>query len=174
MATTTMTTTSGAHAGRGAAVLDRVRARWANMAGRLGLGFSALGFLVILKAWDGAAGLDYAQGQLPYLLSGGGIGLGLIIIGASVLVSDSHRRDRVALETKLDELLVALDRAPAAPATAASAPASTRAPRGMVIAGRSSFHKPDCRLVAGRDDGDQMTKNDAVDAGLTACRVCKP
>jgi len=171
MATTTMTTTAGARSGRGAAVLDRARVRWANMAGRLGLGFSALGFIVILKAWDGAAGLDYSQGQLPYLLSGGGVGVGLIIVGAAVLVSDSHRRDRVALEAKLDELLIALDRAPAAP-VAASAPA--KAPRGMVIAGRSSFHKPDCRLVAGRDEGDQMSKTDAVDAGLGACRVCKP
>ncbi|HVE93744.1 MAG TPA: hypothetical protein VNB24_02400 [Acidimicrobiales bacterium] len=173
MATTTMTTTSGANAGRGAAVLDRARARWANMAGRLGLGFSAVGFLVILKAWDGAAGLDYSQGQLPYLLSGGGIGVGLIIIGAAVLVSDSHRRDRVALEAKLDELLLALDR-PAAPAPTAAVATTTRTTRGMVIAGRSSFHKPNCRLVAGRDDGEQMSKTDAVDAGLTACRVCNP
>jgi len=173
MASTTMTTTSVSTAGRGAAVLDRVRARWANMAGRLGLGFAALGFLVIALAWNGAAGLDYSQGQLPYLLSGGAGGIGLIVIGAAVLVSDSHRRDRVALESKLDELLLALERTPAA-ATVDPATATKKSTRGMVIAGRSSFHKPDCRLVAGRDDGDQMSKPDAVDGGLTACRVCKP
>jgi hypothetical protein len=172
MASTTMTTSSLSTSGRGAAVLDRARTRWANMAGRLGLGFSALGFLVIALAWNGAAGLDYPQGQLPYLISGGGFGLGLIIIGASVIVSDSHRRDRVALETKFDELLLALERTPAAAGGAVAT--ASKSTRGMVIVGRSSFHKPSCRLVSGRDEGEQMTKADAEAAGLTACRVCNP
>ena len=34
----------------------------------LGLIFIAGGFAVIGKAWDGAAEINFAQGQIPYLL----------------------------------------------------------------------------------------------------------
>ncbi len=56
------------------------------MAGRLGLGFCLLGFIVIAIAWNGAAGVDYTQGQVPYLISGGLGGLCLVVVGAALVV----------------------------------------------------------------------------------------
>jgi hypothetical protein len=44
----------------------------------------------------------------------------------------------------------------------------------MVVAGRSSFHRPDCHLVAGRDDMRSTTRMESEAQGLSACRVCKP
>jgi hypothetical protein len=86
----------------------RARARWAGMGGKLGLGCCALGFLLVVIAWNGAAGLDYVQGQVPYLISGGVGGLGLVVLGSALLVVEGNRRDRAMLERKLDEVLVAL------------------------------------------------------------------
>ena len=43
-----------------------------------------VGFVMIVFAWNGAANLDFIQGQFPYLLSGGVPGLALIITGAGL------------------------------------------------------------------------------------------
>ena len=153
---------------RGPSVVERARARWSGMAGRLGMSFSILGFLVIAVAWNGAADLDYAQGQLPYLLSGGFGGLGLVVVGAAMIVAESNRRDRAVLEQKLELLLVSLGRA------AGGNGDGPTATRGMVVAGRSSYHRPDCRLVEGRGDAAPLSKAEAEEQGLAACRICSP
>lgn len=160
-------------------VLDDARTRWAGMAGRMGMGFAVVGFLVILLAWNGAAGLDYAQGQLPYLISGGMGGLGLIVIGGSLIVAESNRRDRAVLEVQLAELIAAVERMaasaslPAVSRTSSAAAAATAA-ADLVVAGRSSYHAPACHLVESRPDAAQMTGDQAKQAGLRPCRVCKP
>ncbi len=59
----------------------RGSARIATYLGRI---LMLVGFLQILLAWDGAASVDFIQGQFPYLLSGGVPGLALIVIGAGM------------------------------------------------------------------------------------------
>ena len=44
----------------------------------------------------------------------------------------------------------------------------------LVVVGRSSFHDPSCHLVNTRNDLELMRRDEAVDAGLRPCRVCKP
>lgn len=44
----------------------------------------------------------------------------------------------------------------------------------LVVVGRSSFHDPSCHLVNSRNDLELMRRDEAVDAGLRPCRVCKP
>ena len=61
-----------------------------------------------------------------------------------------------------------------APPPAAAGAAAAGPGEEMVIAGRSSFHRPDCHLVAGRDDMAQLTRLEAEAQSLSACRVCKP
>lgn len=157
----------------------RIRARWAGMTGKLGLAFVAAGFLVILLAWNGAAGIDYAQGQLPYLLSGGATGIGLIIIGSAFLVVESARRDRALVERRLEDLIGVLSRGAGAPATNGSAgpraaSAAVAADDGLVVAGRMSFHTTSCQLAEERDDADLVSRESAQARGLTPCRVCQP
>jgi hypothetical protein len=149
-------------------VVERARARWSGMAGRLGLTFCILGFLVIALAWNGAADLDYAQGQLPYLLSGGFGGLGLVVVGAAFIISESHRRDRAVLEQKLEQLI-----ARAAPGAAGNGSASSVS-RDTVVVGRSSYHLADCHLVEGRDDAEHLSRQAAEARGLARCRICQP
>lgn len=182
MAATTSAST-GTHradhgpAGRVAEITDRVRARWAGMAGRLGLGFTFLGFVVIAIAWSGAAGLDYSQGQLPYVISGGFGGLGLIVTGAALTIAESNRRDRAVLEQQLTSLTAAVSKLQAGGTTAEGGggwAAFAQAGPDDVVAGRSSFHRPDCRLVAGRDEAELLPRDDALANNLSPCRVCKP
>ena len=43
-----------------------------------------------------------------------------------------------------------------------------------VVAGRSSYHQLDCRLVTNRDDMRTLPRDAAEASGLAACRICKP
>jgi hypothetical protein len=98
--------------------MDNVRNRWARLGGKLGMLFAGLGFLLMIMGWNGAAGLDYVQGQIPYVISGGLIGLALVIFGAVLLLIESNRRDRLMLERRLEELSAAVSRASEADAAA--------------------------------------------------------
>jgi hypothetical protein len=146
-----------------------MRRTWGNLGGQLGLGCIAVGLLVIGLAWNGAAGVDFVQGQVPYLLSGGFLGLGLIVFGAALMVVQSHRQDRALLEAQLRDLNTAVARL----ANAVGGNAATNGGPDRVVIGSSSYHRPDCRLVA--DKGLPSTTLDAARAeGLAPCRVCAP
>jgi hypothetical protein len=90
---------------------DKALARVGGMAGSLGVALAVLGFIVIGLGWNGAAERITLVQQLPYLLSGGFFGLGLVVLGAAVLVADSHRRDRAELAVRLEALIDATAKA---------------------------------------------------------------
>lgn len=142
--------------------------------GGLGLLVIAIGLVVIGIGWNGAAGaggqinhVTDIRAQLPWLLSGGLLGLALVVFGAALIIVHNARIDRSRLEVKLDELVDAVSRggeAGAAPTSAA----------GLYVAGGASYHRPDCRLVGGRDDVRYVTLAEAESAALRPCRVCRP
>ena len=141
------------------------------LGGKVGVTLAAVGLLVIGLAWNGAAG--QAGGdlrlQFPYLLSGGLIGLSLVILGAAMLVVQSAREDRALLEAKLDLLAEAYLEGQGR--LKADAPGDLS---GLVVAGTASYHTPGCRLVDGREQTDYLTPVEAAGRGLKACRVCQP
>ena len=146
------------------------------------LGFLGLGFLFILLGWNGSAGVNCVDCQIPYLICGGAAGLGFIILGAGLLLFEAGRRARGQLESKIDELVeaVRLGSTRPAPAEESVAPVSTSrktkagGSNGSVVIGRSSFHRPNCRLVEGKGELDHASADDAVTRGLRPCRICEP
>ena len=62
------------------------------------------GFVALFLAWNGAAGKDYVEGQLPYVISGGMVGLGLIGAGLTVINVQARRADQAELITRLEAL----------------------------------------------------------------------
>jgi hypothetical protein len=146
-----------------------MKLRWNTLGGKLGLAFCVAGLAVIWGGWNGAATYNDIRKQFPYLISGGIAGLALVVIGVGLMVIQSQRADRVQLEANLTELRHILDRLTAVPATNGSAePAG-----GFVVAGPGAYHRPTCRLVAGRDLR-KMTTEQAEVAGLAPCRTCAP
>lgn len=160
--------------------LSRLRA--AAFGGGFGLLVIAIGLLVIGLGWNGMAGgggeingVPNLNAQLPWLVSGGILGLALVIFGAAMIVVHNARTDRARLEAKLDELVQVVSRGTTA--TAAPYPIERTAPSaatGTFIAGASAYHHPSCRLVQGRDDVTYVTAVEAADQDLKPCRVCKP
>src|SRR3989440_4859981 len=87
-----------------------MRRAWAKLGGQLGLACIGLGLLMIGLAWNGAASVDFVSGQIPYLLSGGFLGLGLVVTGVGILIVQNARRDRSLVEAQLRELHAAIAR----------------------------------------------------------------
>ena len=162
--------------------LPRLRA--ASFGGGFGLLVIAIGLLVIGIGWNGMAGgggevngVPNLNAQLPWLISGGILGLALVVFGAAMIVVHNARTDRARLEAKLDELVQVVSRGSAMtayPSERTTAPASRSTAAGTFIAGASAFHDPGCRLVQGRDDVTYVTTVEAADQNLKPCRVCKP
>jgi hypothetical protein len=136
--------------------------------GRYGILLAALGLLTVGLAWNGAAGLPATPAQMPYLISGLGIGLTLAFLGGAMMVVHAAREDRARLEATLDVVIDALGRGGLG---GASAP---RDLTGLVVAGSASYHVPGCRLVDGREDVAYLTPAEAQAKMLAPCRVCQP
>jgi hypothetical protein len=147
---------------------------WSRLGGQLGLLCIGAGILAIGLGWNGAAGVDFVSGQIPYLLSGGGLGLALVGVGVGLVVVQNSRRDRALVETQLRELVTAVNRlANAFAGAAGDGRGSAAAPADTVIIGRGSYHRPDCHLVEGKDLP-TSTPEAATADGLSACRICQP
>lgn len=134
----------------------------------LGLVFMLLGFVFVGFGWRGMAQFACVDCQLPYLLSGGAAGIGLILLGATLLIAAQLRDERLKLADQLREVGTAISKAVAGGG-------ATGAPKGdLVLAGKSTYHRPGCRLVEGKSDVDQVTVEVARLNGLSPCRVCAP
>ena len=142
------------------------------LAGRLALGVIGLGLLVVGIGWYGISG-DGAlidgqtdiRAQLPYLLSGGFLGLSLVVFGSALLITQTLRLERARSEALLEARFDAL-------ATALGDPRTAAAVDGWVVTGAAAYHDPDCRLVDGRPGQDYVTVEAAEFSGLLPCRRC--
>jgi len=144
------------------------------------------GIVVILLGWYGAAHTSYDFEQVPYLISGGLLGMALTIVGGFLyfgywiarLVQEGRRErtEVVELLARLDNRLAILegvatgslpgeDRTPATGAVTNGSLRLVATPTGSLV------HRPDCSLVAGRAG---LRSVDPSEPGLKPCKVCEP
>ena len=127
-------------------------------------GFGAIGL-----AWRGTARILAVGGQIPWVVSGGMGGLGLIGTGLGLLLTHQVKNEGVLRSEALNSLLgEALD-SRFAPALMRRMSASSR----QVVVGSSAFHLPSCRF-AQRDGLRRISRAMAQDLRLSPCRACKP
>ena len=133
------------------------------------------GIVVVLLGWWGAAHTPFVFEQIPYLISGGLLGIGLLMAGGLLYLgswlarlAEQQRKEGeelrgviVALRNEIERLPTALGSSSAA-ATAAGAYVATKT--GTML------HRPDCSVVADRSDLRQV----GADDGLTPCKICQP
>ena len=140
------------------------------LGGQLGVALCVVGFILVFLGWNGAASRDRVPAQFPYLISGGIAGLCLVIVGVGMLIVQNQRTDRAALQASIDRLREAVERSGGAAAAGNGAAVSA----GSVVAGASSYHQPECRLAEGRSEAEVISQEEAIERGLTPCRVCNP
>jgi hypothetical protein len=137
------------------------------LGGVLSLVFVGAGLLIIGLGYNGMASNTLVAAQMPYLLSGGILGLALVVFGTGLMVNRSGREDRQRLEGVLLQLLDAQQTGE----LHARVPADVD---GLFAAGAASFHRPGCRLVDGREEVSYVTADEARARDLKPCRVCQP
>lgn len=74
----------------------------------IGVAVTALGFALLAVAWGGVAGEDNVALQVPYLVSGGLAGIGLILVGLTVVNVAAKRRDAALRQQQIEVLAAAL------------------------------------------------------------------
>lgn len=138
------------------------------LGGQLGVLFCLIGFVIMFLGWNGAASAPSPWYQFPYLISGGFIGLGWMVVGGALLVVQNQRADRARLEAAIDRLAAAAEKQGLGGQVAGAGLS------GYFVAGEASYHRMDCALAAERDEGELVGIEDALERGLEPCRVCAP
>jgi uncharacterized membrane protein len=156
------------------------------------------GLAAIILGWHGAAYTPLLHEQVPYLISGGLLGVGLLTGGGLLYLASwiarssqlSHERDEQVREllTDIRDELRTSRHVSGVTASAAATPAAVaiterdRAPvteevpvvrTAPFVATPSGtmYHRPDCSVVAKRDDLRRVSGNEAR---MRPCGMCEP
>lgn len=132
------------------------------------LGLLVLGAVLVMLGWYGTAYTNIFTEQIPYLISGGLLGLGLIVVAGFLAVSSIQAREIRELRRDLLRVLEAL---PAG--GSGEGGRATGDGRVYVVAGGRSFHQPGCPILEGKDS-EELAPAGAADAGYVACKLCGP
>jgi hypothetical protein len=146
-----------------------------------------MGIVAILLGWYGVAHTKYQYNQLPYVVSGGLLGLGLVFLGGFLYfgawLAKMANEQRESAQRLADTMLVLADlvarqgQTTVAPVAGAGDPMSASAATAqdgitLVLAGAgSTVHRRDCPLIAHREDLHALTGSET---DLGTCRVCRP
>lgn len=139
-----------------------------------GFALIAIGLTVLYFGYNGAATHPLPQAQTPYVISGGLLGVALMALGGIAAALAVLLRVQADFRTELLGMRDAIERL--ADATAGRMIAGAPGMNGTVVITpeAGSYHRPDCALVARAEHVRPSPRAAATDAGLVACRVCKP
>ena len=161
-----------AGAARPGMTLDRVLA----IVGTLML---PVGFAAIFLGYLGAAGTGFLFEQVPYLISGGLLGIGLVLGGGTLYLGSwvaklaaQQREESAKVRELLVEIRDGLGQAPRSSPFARPDDTTEIPMVGGFVATQSGtlFHRPDCPVVLGRDNLRRVSSSD----GLAPCKLCDP
>jgi hypothetical protein len=74
-----------------------------------GIAVAIAGFVLILVAWGQVAGETQVSLQLPYLVSAGLTGLGLVMVGLTIVSVAAEQREAAARDRQMDQLVSILE-----------------------------------------------------------------
>ena len=134
-----------------------------------------LGLVMIFLGWWGASHTPNVYEQIPYSISGGMLGLGLVFAGGFAYFAywmtqlvHATRRDTAETRAVLERIEYLLSGgASATPVVADLVPE-----RNYVATAKGTlYHRPDCASVAGRKGLKQV---DPSHTTLRPCQICNP
>jgi hypothetical protein len=152
---------------------------WSSIRPYLGYILIALGVLLILFGYLGVSREVYVGRQIPYVVSGGLLGLACVTLGSRLMLIEDLRRDSGRLD-RLERAVVDLHQVllsrPDAPAPGQASPNGRVATpeRLLTVPGGESFHRADCPILEGKDQQKTVTQETAKRKGLRPCPMCQP
>jgi hypothetical protein len=145
--------------------------RWLLYAGAL---FMPLGIALIVLGWVGESGTTLAYQQNDYLISGGILGLALVVAGGLTYFAYWQTVRIRESRTQAAELVSAIGRLETLLRGGAASELTGIEPvaeRFVATASGTIFHRLECAAVDGRDD---LSDVDVSTTTLTPCRICTP
>ena len=139
-----------------------------------------LGFLLVLLGWAGASHTPLLFEQIPYMISGGLLGVALVFAGGFVyfaywqtLLVRESRKGREDLQASLSRLETLLASGALIGGSFEGAPTTGSNGHAQYVATATGtmIHRPDCVAVANRPN---LRAVSADAPGLTACGLCEP
>jgi hypothetical protein len=139
-----------------------------------------LGFMLVFLGWWGTSHTVFVFEQLPYVVSGGLLGLAFVFAGGFVyfaywqtVIVRELRTERREVVSALRRIQSTLDGQGGVAANATQSASATVAPTGAFVATPTGtmFHRPDCPVVARRED---VRDIDAGQTELLPCGICDP
>jgi hypothetical protein len=143
------------------------------------------GVALVLLGWHGASQTPNLCEQIPYLISGGLLGLGLVFLGSffyfahwlTELVKEHRAQSTAVVEAigRLEEAITKFGASGpsangyAAPVARGAAAAVDEVPLVATIRGTMA-HRPECVVVAGKSGLRAVSAAD----GLAPCKLCDP
>ena len=154
-----------------------LRNTWQVIAGAILL---PLGIAVIILGWHGAAYGNVDQKQIPYLISGGILGLGIMLVGCFFYwghwlyriydQADLHHQEQMREQREFMRALLEAGHQPRAGGGFASA---TNGSGFVATPTGSNFHTAGCPIIATRA-GSLRPVSEEEASGMRPCRVCEP
>ncbi len=153
---------------------------WQSTRPYLGYILIAIGAVLLVAGYLGVSREVIVARQIPYLVSGGLVGVAAITLGSRLLLIEDLRRDAGRLDRlekavqELHQVLLYRPDAPSPGAVQARANGAAVPTKLMVLPGGESFHLPDCPVVGDKPSGRTVTLETAQRKGLHACPLCQP
>ena len=133
----------------------------------------AIGIVLTVLGWYGAAYTNIITEQIPYLISGGLLGLGFIIVAGTLASSAMQQRDNDELRKDLTRAIRALQAAGGAGRNGTTAAPSSNGHHVFVLPGGRSFHEAGCPIIEGKAEVEELVGvGAAVSAGYAPCKLC--
>jgi hypothetical protein len=157
-----------------------LRNTWPIMAGAILL---PLGIAVIVLGWNGAAHGRVDQQQIPYIISGGVLGLAGVITGCFFYWShwlyriydqaDLHHQETLREQREMTRLLIEAMGNRGRSDSGIDVSANGGARRFVATPSGSNFHTAACPMVANRTTELRVVSEQEAQS-MKPCRVCEP
>jgi hypothetical protein len=132
------------------------------------------GIVLVLLGWYGAANTNILSEQIPYLISGGLLGLGLIMVAGFFASSVGLERENRELRRQMERAVAGMAAGGAPRLSVVSSNPSPRTSDGVfTVPGGHSYHQAGCPLVEGKN-ATEVSIPEATGSGLVPCKLCGP
>jgi len=131
----------------------------------------AAGVVFVILGWYGAAHTNILTEQIPYLISGGLLGLGLIIVAGVMAAGAAQERSNEEFRREIAQALAAMGSG--APDRGVQSDAfSMNGHHVYVVPGGRSYHVAGCPILEGKEGVKELEPAQAASSGYAACKLC--
>jgi hypothetical protein len=129
------------------------------------------GIVLVILGWYGAAHTNIQTEQIPYLISGGLLGLGLIIVAGILLSGAAQERENADLRHEIVKAIAAI-RTGVPDRDFQASEVSSNGHQVYVVPGGRSYHEAGCPILEGKEGVKELQPAQASASGYAACKLC--